>query len=77
MERNIQDLKVEQWQMTTCPVLVASEERYVECGWSLDPICVKTIRGDDYGSWGEYRIGFECGHSFKDMEDSMRASEVI
>lgn len=63
--------------LTTCPALVVDHDgEAVECGGSLAVVHAREIRGDDYGSWTEHSVSFECGHSLKEMETALKYIEL-
>ena len=57
-----------------CPVILSDEST---CGTELQVMTTYTIIGDDYGAWPEVGVFFDCGHTFAQMEMSIKMSEYI
>lgn len=57
-----------------CPVILSDEST---CGTALQVMVTNTIIGDNYGAWPEVGVYFDCGHTFADMEMSIRMAEYI
>ena len=83
---DIHDLSQETRSLATCPVIVYRgteevdteiEEDYEECGCTLQVMATRTIVGDDYGSWPEIRVYFDCGHTLFQMEQALRYGEYM
>lgn len=76
-DTEIRDLKQDTIEIVGCPVLMDRDGEIENCGMELNVLVTKTIRGDDYGSWVEYQVGFPCGHTFKDMERALKYEEFM
>ena len=66
--------------LKTCPVIIQNDEdspEYNICGAVLQPMVTTTIIGDDYGSWPEIGVYFDCGHTFAQMATSLKYAEYI
>lgn len=61
-----------------CPTFVVGpDDLPMPCDAPLHVTLTREVIGDDYGSWSTYSVGFECGHSFADMESSLRHADEI
>lgn len=68
--------------LTNCPVLLYTEDSeeasdVVACNATLQPMMTRTIIGDDYGEFPQYGVYFDCGHTFAQMEESLKWSEYL
>lgn len=74
----IETLKTRESPLTVCPALVVSDAGDpVPCEAELRVVLTADLRGDDYGSWTEYWVGFACGHTLADMEAGLRMAEYV
>lgn len=69
-----QTLQTQTVTLTKCPVWVPNEKHddYVPCNSNLTLGVTTEIIGDDYGSWPVMRVQFTCGHTFLEMENSLK-----
>jgi hypothetical protein len=75
---DIHTIKTSSQQIKFCPTFVIGEDELPEtCGAELKVIVTINIVGDDYGSWEEYSVGFECGHTLKEMNNSLKHADEI
>lgn len=69
-------------ELKNCPVLITvtdpeDHRDYEVCGSELKPKLHFSIVGDDYGEWPYYHIEFDCGHTFTQMEESLKYGEFL
>lgn len=77
-DTEIRDLSSETTEIVACPAFIINDDGDAEnCGMPLTVMITTTIRGDDYGSWPHYSAYFACGHSFEDMEVSLKYKDQI
>lgn len=80
MAIEIRDLSTTATAIRACPVFVvydADADDIRPCGAFLEVIEIRTVRGDDYGSWPVAGYGFACGHTFAQMTESARHADEI
>jgi hypothetical protein len=77
-DTEIRDLQSHTYIITRCPVFIEGNKgQPVVCSMRLDVTVETTIRGDDYGSFPVYWVGFPCGHSFEQMIESIKNAEFV
>lgn len=78
---DIRTIRSTDTELRECPVLEIAEDdegyELIPCGTPLNLILTTDIVGDDYGSWPQYIIGFQCGHTIDEMLSSIRNEEHV
>lgn len=60
------------------PLWVAPEpSEWIPCGQTLELVATLEVVGDDYGSWANQSVGFRCGHTVEQMQESLRHADEI
>ena len=84
MNSELQEISQTTQELKNCPVLIQEHDPldpesvgYVLCNAFLQPMLTRTIIGDDYGEMPQYGVYFDCGHTFKEMEESLKWSEYV
>ncbi len=74
----VESLQTDTSIFVTCPAFVEDEHGLpVQCGQRLNVVVTNNLIGDDYGSWRQYSVEFQCGHSLEDMENGLRYADQI
>ena len=74
----VEEIAREDSVLETCPAFNIDEDGLpVVCGAKLRVMQSRVVIGDDYGSWAEHDVYFDCGHDLRDMKFAARISEYI
>lgn len=74
---DIETLSINSVELNACPVITSNNDVVVICNRPLRVIATREVVGDDYGSWANLSVEFECGHTLRDMTRSMQMEEYI
>lgn len=77
MQTELETLAFGEYPIEKCPAFTAIFGDPEVCGQPLVVKVYREVRGDDFGEFTNYGVGFACGHTVADMQDGLRMAEYV